>query len=149
MSAAAELYTPATLVADAVRHLLKQGVPAAQSNGECRYLMPDGRKCAIGGLMDGASYTSNMEGGDLHFVMYDTIPRFRELPPSKRAKVTTAAVAIQDVHDGWATHWKTGSATSADKAIERLDRQVPGWREQLKPIEVRAFINLISNQPSS
>lgn len=45
-----------------VRHLAKQGRPAAYDDGTCAYRMPDGEACAIGCLIPDENYSRRLEG---------------------------------------------------------------------------------------
>lgn len=147
MSAAAGLYTPATLVAASVRHLLRQGRSAIQldsaGNVLCRYLADDGLKCAIGGLIPEDLYSPKLEEATLRSVLVSAVPGCMGTNPL--SELDSAAYCIQKAHDGWGTAWRDDRP---DKAIQRLDDRVPGWREALADDEVNAFINLISAPPS-
>lgn len=45
-----------------VEHLFKQGRPARQDNGRCRYRMESGLRCAIGALIPDEFYKEEFEG---------------------------------------------------------------------------------------
>lgn len=133
-----EPYTPATLVADAVRHLLRQGAPAYDdARGLCLYRDHHGRACAIGGLIPDEEYTESLEPDALGDVL-SAIPRAR----GHELDLVRAASAIQLVHDNWAV------VADVEEALKELDKDVPDWRDQLSPDEVTAFIALVSAPPS-
>lgn len=131
-------YTPATLVAAAVRHMLQQGRPAYEAvhtdipnfkEISCRYLVPEtGLRCALGGLVPPDSDTPLAYA---HFseVLNDIIGYI----PGHGSAIRHAASRIQWIHDEWARRTEGLPQQSDNLAgmIRDLDRFAPTWRQEL------------------
>lgn len=132
-------YTPATIAADAVRHLLKQGRPAME-NGHCRYRTQDGLKCAIGGLIPDAKYEPAFDSLDaVKFYAMPLETLLERVFGIHDQDVLTAASHIQVVHDFWARQEKR----YMKMGVNDLDRDAAGWREEVGAEDLQKFFNLI------
>ena len=89
-----------------VAHLRKQGKPARDVNGVCRYRTKDGLMCAVGCLLTDDEYKRGMEGMcvDALLPAYGVL---QDLDPPFLAK-------MQDTHDAWdPSHWEARFADTA------------------------------------
>jgi hypothetical protein len=77
-----------------VRHLLKQGRKAADSDGVCRYRGPDGTSCAVGCLIPDEEYSPLMEGKAV-----DSASMRQRMPPSLVDLNERLLLSLQRVHD--------------------------------------------------
>ena len=68
-------------------HLRAQGKAAADDYDQCKYRMPDGRKCAVGCLIPDADYNPGMEG--------KTVQNLQLFP----GKITALLDKLQILHD--------------------------------------------------
>lgn len=82
------------------KHLLKQKVRAENKKGQCKYIMKDGRRCAIGCLLDKKAAESFYGGvGDLIRLQY---PEFIAILPSDsqdKLERMEFLVELQSIHD--------------------------------------------------
>lgn len=89
-----------------VAHLRKQGKPAHDVNGVCRYRTKDGLMCAVGCLIADAEYERGMEGMGVEAMMaaYEVL---QDLDPPFLAE-------MQDTHDARdPSHWEARFADTA------------------------------------
>jgi len=133
-------YTRATLVADAARHLLKQGRPSYRRRRDgrivCLYRGPDGTSCAIGGVLPDDLYKRSFDKNPIN------ASQLLEKVIGKKAATALgyAADQIQRIHDTWA------GANDCDirYVISDLDYDAPGWREELGEEDTKRFIDMVS-----
>jgi hypothetical protein len=78
-----------------VAALRKQGKPSMGSDGECKYLNPEGLKCAVGHLIPPDLYSKDMEDNNV-LGLKDKFPQLKNITPHYKLLRD-----LQYAHDGW------------------------------------------------
>lgn len=121
-------YTPLTLVVAALRHVVRQGVPAAQFEAgcvTCEYIDRHGNRCAIGGLLP-----KHMDRSETrHFSLANALKQIIGRDLDRNDPLFEAAASAQVIHDKWAGADRPPRIFA--RAINDLDRYATGWREEL------------------
>lgn len=141
---------PVELVCAAARHLITQGRPGAEISAtgrvSCRYVAPDGTRCALGGLLPATESPHRESGRSFNGVLV-TISGLTKAS-DRWDDLAAAAEQIQAVHDEWALHVASPSAINLDRLrrkIEDLDDAAPGWREAMSD-DLPRFFALIGHE---
>lgn len=102
-----------------VKGLIKQGTAALSQNGDCRYLAPDGTRCAVGQLIDDEHYSSALE--DVNFTRTNRVGEAVEASIGRPLDEHDAELlwGLQEAHDSW----------RSDKPAPFLEHFVPRAEE--------------------
>lgn len=93
-------------------HLLTQGSPALDKNGDCVYRTQDGRSCAVGCLIPDANYHDDMEFRGVAVLA----EQFRKFLPDFISANVPFLINLQSLHDNTPPQmWREGLADLAAK----------------------------------
>ncbi len=106
--------TPQEIFNTVYKHLLTQNAKALNAHGECCYLAPDGKRCAVGCLIPPSEYRPEFENRSLEYIVGMNVQFFGGKKIETSVSLKTLIIsnirmlsALQEIHDKFPVEeWK-------------------------------------------